>query len=64
MKVQISPKVCVIVRRKAPRIVVPLAQKMVPSVIYDAIANHHVPDVPHICLDYASTQIIAHILKI
>lgn len=62
--IKVSPKVCVVIRRKAPRVVVPVVKSMVPSVIYDAIANHHVPDVPHVIIDQASIQVITHLLKI
>lgn len=68
MKVQVSPRVCVFVRRKAPRIVLPLAKKagvsMVPTAVYDVVANHHVPDIHNLVVSTVSTELIAHFLKL
>lgn len=68
MKVQISPKVCVFVRRKAPRVVVPIAQKasvsMVPSAVYEIAMHHHVPDVPQLFINCIASEVFMHIIKI
>ena len=68
MKVQVSPKLCVIVRRKAPRLVVPLAKKasvsIVPSALYDLAMNHHTPDVHSLLVSTVSTEILSHLLKL
>lgn len=65
---KLSPKVCVVIRRKAPRVVVPLVQKasvsMVPSAVYEVAVNHHVPDIHSLLVTTASSEILMHILKL
>lgn len=68
MKVQVNPKICVIVRRKAPRIVLPIAKKagisMVPSAVYELTTTHHLPDVPQLFMNCVASELFTHIVKI
>ena len=68
MKVQVSPKVCVLVRRKAPRIVIPIAKKagisLVPSAVIDMTTNHHLPDIPQLIVNCLASEIFSHVVKI
>jgi len=66
--IKVSPKVCVVVRRKVPRVVLPVVQKasvsMVPSAVYEVAVNHHVPDLHSLLLTTAGSEVLMHLLKL